>query len=363
MKTPCLMLLMTAALLGCHRPSEPVNSPRPAVVMTVSDGNDANILGYSGEVRARYENDLSFRVGGKLVERLVNLGDPVRKGQVLARLDPQDIRLSASASMAMRAAAEADLALARAEFERAEMLLAEKFISKSAVDTRRAQLAAAQARLQQAQAQAQVAENQVAYTQLKAPRDGVVTALGAEVGQVLAAGQWAIRTADPAEREILSWIPEARLAQFKPGQAAQVQVWAAPEKLYAGRIREIAASADPTTRTYAIRISLAAPDANLSLGASAAVGFMHATAAAVRVPLAAVMKGSGDQAHVWVLGADNKVVERSVVVDSLRDDVAVLRSGLVAGEKIVTVGAHALSAGQLVTPLAQGAPLNLDVQR
>ncbi|MDP5238393.1 efflux RND transporter periplasmic adaptor subunit [Uliginosibacterium sp. 31-16] len=364
MKTVMLALGSSLVLLACHKTEAPVAAPRPAVVMTVKDGADGNLLAYSGEVRSRYEADLGFRIGGKLIERQVNLGDTVRKGQVLARLDAQDVRLSASSAVAQVAAAQADLALAKAEYERAQNLFAQKFLSGSAVDSRRTQFEAAQAKLRQAQAQNSVSDNQVGYATLLAGRDGVVTSLPVEVGQVVTAGQLIVRIADPAQREVLTWIPESRARQFKPGQQALVQVWGDMSKTYPGVLREIAASADTSTRTYAARVSVPAADETLSLGATAAVGFVQPSAAsAVRVPQAAVVRGGDDKAQVWIVGGDNVVQARQVEVESYRDEVVVLRSGLNIGERIVTVGAHTLSAGQKVNPVEQTAPVVLDAKR
>lgn len=364
MKNELLALGIAIALVACSKPGTPTEASRPVVVQTVKSGVESGLFVYSGEVRSRYETDLSFRIGGKLIERRINLGDTVHKGQVLARLDPQDVRLSASASAAQVAAAQADLALAKAEYERAQNLFAQKFVSGSAVDARRTQYEAAQAKLHQAQAQNTVSDNQVAYATLVADRDGVVTALPVESGQVVAAGQLVARVADPAYREVLTWIPEGRAQLFKPGQTAMVQVWGAPDKTYQGVLREIAASADTTTRTYAFRVAVTAPDERMRLGATAAVGFaQNGVAGSVRIPLAAVLQGEGGQTRVWIIAADGTVQARAVSVESYHDDVAVLRSGLALGERVVTVGAHTLSAGLKVKPVEQTAPVVLDAAR
>lgn len=351
-------------LSACQKAPESATAPRPALVVTAGASSVGKMLAYAGEVRARYEADLAFRIGGKLLERRVNLGDTVRKGQVLASLDPADVRLSAASAAAQLAAAEADLALARAEFERAQSLVAQKFISASALDARRSQFEAAQARQQQAKAARDVALNQSGYASLIAGRDGVITAAPVEAGQVVAAGQTVLRIADPSEREVLVWIPEGRVAGLKPGQAAQVQLWSQPGKAYPGVLRELAASADPATRTYAARISVKNADEALSLGATAAAGFQgEQLAGEIELPLAAVIRGDQGSARVWVLDAQDQVQSRPVEVAAWRDTGVILRSGVQVGERVVAVGAHALVAGQKVRPVEQGAPVALDVTR
>lgn len=359
-----LWYALPVLLIGCGKQEAGVAVPRPVVVVTVRDAADAQAQTYSGEVRARHEADLAFRVAGKIIERAVNLGDSVRKGQVLARLDPQDAHLNASASAAQVAAAQADVDLARAEYERAQKLFAQKFVSASAVDTRRDQFNAAEAKLRQAQAQNNVSNNQLAYTTLLADRDGVVTAIPVEAGQVVTAGQLVARVADPAQREVLTWIPEARVASLNAGQQARVQIWGASGRTYAGVLREIAASADATTRTYAVRVTVQNADDQLRLGATAAVGFAQASAAPlIRIPLGALVRGEGDAAQVWVLNKAGAIEARQVVVDAYHDDMASIRTGLAVGERVVTVGAHVLKAGMPVRPIEQQAPVALDVTR
>lgn len=364
MKTKHLLPLSAAILLSaCARQEAPKPVPRPVVVTTVGMRADAAWSVYSGEVRARHEVDQSFRLGGKIAARLVNLGDKVRKGQALARLDPQDAQLSASATQAQVAAAEADLRLAQSELERARNLATQKFISASALDTRRTQVEAAQARLNQAKAQANISGNQVAYTTLVADRDGVITALPVEAGQVVAAGQAVARIADPSELEVLIWIPETRAASIKVGAPAFVRPWNAQEQTLPAEVREVAASADTITRTYAVRVKLSQPASGLGLGSTAAVAFAApASDASVAIPLPAVTKG-GAGSQVWIVDANNTVQLRAIEVAEYRDETAVIRKGLANGDRVVTVGAHTLTAGMTVRPVEQKAPVALDVTR
>lgn len=360
----CALFPLAALVAACSKAPPAAPAPRPAIVMTVAGGATAAPFLYPGEVRSQHEVDLAFRVGGKVIERRVNPGDAVRKGQVLARLDPADVALAQKSAAAQLAAAEADLALARSEFERAKVLVAQKFQSASTLDARRSQFDAAEARVAQARAARSQSDNQLAYATLTATLDGVVTAVPVEAGQVVAAGQLAVRVADPASREVLIWIPEGRTAGLKLGQPALVRAWSAPDTLYQGSLRELAASADTTTRTYAARIRVSDPDDALSLGASAGAGFVQAAnGPGVEIPLAAVIRGEGAEAKVWVVDKAQRVQPRAVQIAAWRDERAVIASGLVTGERVVTVGAHALTAGELVQPVEQGTPVVLDVTR
>lgn len=361
----CLFGFLPLAWLGaCGRVEAPPQAPRPAIVMTVGQAAQGVPKVFPGEVRSRYELDLAFRIGGKILSREVKLGDPVRKGQVLARLDPADVALAGQSAAAQLAAAEAELALARSEYERAQALVAQKFLSASVLDARRSQFEAATAKVAQARAGRDSARNQLSYATLVADRDGVVTALPVEAGQVVAAGQLVVRLADPAAREVLVWIPESRVQALRLGQAAIVRSDAAPGRTYRGSLRELAASADPATRTYAARVAVADPDPALGLGSSAGAGFFAEDAAKdVELPLAAVLRDPSGQARVWVVDRDNRVQSRAVAVASWQDRSARIGSGLAAGERVVTVGAHALGAGEQVNPVERQAPVMLDIAR
>lgn len=361
------MLASTSMLLSCSAPAPEPPPARAVLVRTVA--GDAAPAGhvYSGEVRARIESELGFRVGGKLVERAVDVGANVAAGAVLARLDPADTRLAADAAQAAVVAAEADLALARTEYVRAEELAARKFVSTSVLDARRTALQAAQARLRQARAQAQNAANQAGYTRLEAPAAGVVTAVLAEPGQVLAAGQPVFRLARPDEREVLIHVPEGRAAEVQVGMAARVRPWASPGREYAGRVREVAPAADPATRSYALRVAVSGADADLALGATASVAFDPPGTAeqGVLVPLAAVSRSPDDPqgGTVWVVAEDDTVRPLAVGVLAWREDGALLRSDLPARSRLVLAGVHTLVAGETVRAVEEGSPVMLDVAR
>ena len=364
-----LTLLAGASLLAaCSAPAPESPSPRAVLVRTLAAaGAPPAVQLYAGEVRARVEVDVGFRVGGKLVERKVDVGAEVAAGAPLALLDPVDAGLVARAAQAAVTAAEADLALARTEFERAQALAARKFISSSVLDARRTALQAADARLSQARAQAETTANQAGYTRLGAPADGIVTAVLAEPGQVVGAGQPVIRLARPDEREVLIHVPEGRSAQLRPGTAARVRTWAAPDREYAARVREVAPAADAATRTYAIRVAVAEADAGLPLGATASVVFAAPVGETegVLVPLAAVTRAPTEPqgGTVWLVGEDEAVRPVAVEVLAWREDGALLRADLPAGARLVLAGVHTLVEGEAVRAVEEGAPVLLDVAR
>jgi RND family efflux transporter MFP subunit len=279
---------------------------------------------------------LGFRVAGKMTDRLVDAGARVKAGQALARLDPADARLAA-------AQADANAALAAADFKRAQELREKNFVSQAALDAR-------ESAARTAAAQAQLTRNQAGYTTLVADAAGVIAAVVAEPGQVLAAGQGVVRLARDGEREVAIALPESALATVRQGSAAAVTLWAG-DKRYQGRVREIAPAADPATRTFAARVALQGADPALPLGMSATVSFARPGEAAFRVPLAAIFQRDGKPA-VWVVGKEQTVELRPIDVARYGDDGAVVRTGLNDGETIVAAGAFKLTAGEKVRIVA-----------
>lgn len=331
-----LAALVVLALAACGEKSPPADTistaPKLVTTLKVSRGGTPDERRYSGEVRARYESVLGFRVGGKMTERLVDAGARIKAGQPLARLDPADARLAA-------AQAEANAALATADYKRAEELREKNFVSQAALDAR---ASAARA----AEAQAQLTRNQAGYTTLLADAAGVISAVLAEPGQVLAAGQGVVRIARDGEREVAIALPESALASVRTGSAATVKLWA-DGKTYPGRVREIAPAADSATRTFAARISIVGADANLPLGMSATVGFTKGGESAFVVPLAAIFQQDGQPA-VWAVSKEGVVDLRRVEIVRYGDEGAVVRSGLNENDVIVAAGAFKLSAGEKV---------------
>jgi len=349
-----LAIATPLALTGCSRPEQPAAAPRPVIAQVVGTkpADTANV--YSGEVRARYENDLAFRVPGKVVARLVDVGATVKKGQVLARLDPQDARLGADAAASQLAAAQADHTLAKAELERYRDLHARKFVSAAVLDARETTFSTTKARLEQARAQLATANNQSAYTTLVAEADGVITAANLEPGQVVAAGQGVMRFARLDEKEVAINVPESRLGELRDAKDILISLLASPDKPYRGRIREIAPTADPVARTFAVRITLVAPDDTVRLGMTANVALGdRAHEPVITLPLTALTQHDG-KAAVWVVDPHTaKVNLRPVVIGAYREDGVVVRDGLRPGEIVVTAGVHKLLPDETVRVVSE----------
>ncbi|MEO8134041.1 MAG: efflux RND transporter periplasmic adaptor subunit [Betaproteobacteria bacterium] len=351
------ILMTLLSLAGCSKPPEKPDPVRPAKVMSVRPATGEDVMLFAGEVRPRYEIDLSFRIGGKLLERKVDMGAQVTKGQPLARLDPQDARLSAAAATAQVAAVQADLAFAKAEMDRNRQLLDQKFISQAAYDNKLAAYQAALARRDAAKAQSDVSGNQAGYTTLVADTPGIVTAVLVEAGQVLTAGQAVMKLARTEERDVVISVAENQASALKVGAPARISLWSQPQKIYNGRVREVAPAADALTRTYLVKIAVQDADAGLRWGMTANVGVTgmrgNALAAgAIVVPLTAINQ-QGQQAAVWIVGPGNAVQPRPVVIAQYVENGAVVIAGLNVGETIVVAGVHKLNAGDVIRPLPE----------
>jgi multidrug efflux system membrane fusion protein len=342
MKPSVLLLVLASVLGGCGKgtaPStnnEPAKIEQPALTLVVGAvaPDSSNI--YSGEIRARHETQLGFRIGGKIIARLVDAGARVRTGQVLARLDPADSSLQASS-------AQAQYQLATADAERYRELRSKGFVSQSALDAKEAALKAAAA-------QAGLTGNQTGYTELRADHDGVIAATLAEVGQVVSAGQPVLLLAQDGEREVAIAIPETEFAKLKIGMPADVTLWSEKSDAvhFKGRLRELSPAADPASRTYAARVALIGPAKQAELGMTAQVRFKNNDKSdKLIVPLTAIFQ-QGDQAALWVVAADRSVSLRKVEVSAYRNNGAVIASGVTAGERIVGAGVHKLHPGEKI---------------
>ena len=363
MKTHSIVLACAAALalLACSQPEPPQEPIRAVKLMTVGVDSLNLKREFAGEVRARTESRLGFRVGGKLLQRPAEVGQRVTAGTLLAQLDGNDLALASQAAQAQVSAAQTQRDLAAADLKRFTDLKAQGFVSGAEIERRQAALQAAEAGLKQTQAQGSVQGNQASYTRLLADGPGVVLAVEAEVGQVVAAGSPVVRMARDGARDVVFALPEGQLAQLHTGLVAQVRLWAAEASAgqpLPGVVREIAAVADPVTRTYQVRLAL--PDAaSVPLGATAYVTLpapSGALAQVIKLPTSALMHDAAQGpsgSAVWVFDpVSSTVQQRAVVVAGADGNQAVIASGLQPGEEVVAAGVHVLSPGQKVSRFA-----------
>lgn len=343
------VLLFLALSAACDKaPPPPPPDVRPVRAERVGVGVAAQPVRYAGEIRARHEADLAFRVSGRVRERSVETGSAVKAGQVIATLDPSDYALTARAAHSQLAAAEAEARLAHEDLKRYAELREKNFIAQAELDRRSTAAAAADAQVRALRAEAARQANQSSYTRLTVPQAGVVTAVMFEAGQVVAAGQPVARLAQAGEREVRIDVPENALDALRGAKRLRVRLWAVPDNIYDGRLRELAPMADPATRTYAARIAIDRADDAVKLGMTATVEFDGGDAPVLSVPQSALFKVNG-RPQVWVVDTKTgAVAARAVELGALAGERAAVSSGLAAGEWVVTAGVHKLAPGQRV---------------
>ena len=354
-RLPPVALLSTSLLLllgACSKsapPPEPVRAVKTVVIAPATAGSNYE---YAAEIRAQVESRLGFRVGGKMIERPVNVGDTVKAGQVLARLDPRDLRLGEDVARAAVASAAVNLQQAEADFKRYRDLRDQGFISGAELERRETTLKVAQAQLAQARAQSGVQGNQTAYAALTADARGVITGVDVEPGMVVAAGAPVLRLAHDGPRDVVFSVPEDKVALVQAVAArqasVQVRLWSGNGGDVPATIREISAAADPATRTFLVKADLGSTAAP-RLGQTATVAIASPRLAGVaRVPLSALKEHQGGSS-VWIVDpASMTAVARPVQVGGAEGNEAVVLAGLSPGDRVVTAGVHVLSAGQKV---------------
>ena len=348
------LVLISAILAACSRP-EPAPEPVRAVrTLTVQDQSAKSHYEYAAEVRARTESRLSFRVGGKLVKRQVDLGDAVKAGQVLAQLDPQDLKLAQDNARAQMAAAQANYDLAAADFKRFKDLRDQNFISAAELERRETTLKAALASLNQSKAQTQVQTNQAGYAVLVSDVAGVVTGVDAEPGAVVSSGSTVLRVAQNGPRDVVFSVPEDKVAQIRSlaasATAFKVQAWGEGKPWWPLKVREIAAAADPVTRTFLVKADLgSSASAEVSLGQTMSVIVdLPQVLGISKLPLSALKEDQG-QTKVWLVDASSMTVKlQAVSVAGADGNEAVISAGLKPGDAVVTAGVHVLQPGQKV---------------
>jgi RND family efflux transporter MFP subunit len=332
-------------LAACEANTAPATkSERPVQVQTVAFHNQNASREFVGVVRARYETDLGFRVAGKVVTRIVNVGDRVSAGDVVARLDPQDLKLQVESAEAELSAANSNLVQAAADLERYTTLKTRGYASIADFDRKKAAKDEADGRLERARRSLDLARNQLDYADLKADADGVITATSAEPGQVVAVGQAVARLARRGEKEAVVALPETWLAEARKAKAS-VRLWSERDRTFAAQLRELSPQADTATRTYAARFTIEDADDTVAFGMTATVTLSNASdAPVVRLPLSAILnRGAGPT--VYVVGDAGALTLRPVAIASFTEDAALVTGGIREGEKVVTLGVQKLHAG------------------
>jgi multidrug efflux system membrane fusion protein len=348
------------ALVACERQDQEPQSSRPVNVIRIINEQTQTDRTYPGEIKARFETVLSFRVAGKLLERKVDVGNQVRKGQLLATLDGNDYRLAVQGLKAQLASAQADSNFLRDDLARYRELLTQQVISPPEFDRHETAYTTARERTAALEAQLGRALNQLTYTELHADRDGVVTTLDVEAGQVLAAGQAVVKLAQLDEKEIHFDVPEHRLSEIKRQQDVNVSLWSDNNRLLKARIREIASAADPASRTYRVKATLLEGMDAAQLGMTATVHIDANTASRIAIPLSAVYTPQNQPDHPSVWLVDEQAATVKSVPVRLGETLAGERiavEGVTPGQLLVRAGVQRLAEGQAVRlPEQQGLP-------
>lgn len=335
---------IAALLAGCKEEKPPEATVQPVQIMAVSLTPAAAAWSYVGTIRPRYESDLGFRIGGKIVSRLANVGDSVEPGQVLAELDTTDLGLSLEAQKSELSAARASLDEAKAALVRYGVLFQEGHVAKAALDQRNSAAAEAQSRVEKDERNVALAENQLSYAELKADHAGIISAIPIEVGQVVTAGQLVMRLARRDALEVEVDVPENMIDRVRSARA-EAEIWGDGAKRIPANLREVSPEADATSRTYQVRFSLPAEAAALSIGRTATLHLAAAGSGKIaRLPLSAITD-DGHGALVWVVGANGARAEpKHVELAGFEQDSALVKAGLQDGDRVVTLGIHMLDA-------------------
>lgn len=349
-----LALATALGLAACSKTETAPDPVRAVRTLTVAAQSAGGSYEYAGEVRARTESRLSFRVGGKMLRRAVDLGDAVKVGQVLAQLDPSDLRLGQDASRAGVAVAQAGFDQSAADFKRYKDLHDQGFIGGAELERRESAFKTARAQLEQAKAQASVQGNQAGYATLLADASGVVTAVDLEPGMVAAAGTPVLRLAHDGPRDVVFAVPEDKVGLIKalasqPGHF-KVRLWGATGEPLPATIREISAAADPVTRTFLVKADIGnAAVSGIRLGQTAAVQVeLPQTPGVTKLPLSALREEQG-RSSVWLVDSQAMTVSsRAVQIAGADGNEAVISGGLAPGQIVVTAGVHVLNPGQKV---------------
>ena len=343
------LVIVSSVILSACQKEVPKTEEIPYVMVTQPSSNHIDQKSYAGDVQARQQTALAFRVGGQITERYADVGDRVKVGQVLAKLDVKDAQLQMNAAKAQLQSAEAAAKIALEEYKRYQQLLPVNAVSRSQFDAIKNQYESAQATLQQARSNYEVSSNQTSYNQLVSNKNGVITQRNIETGQVVAAGQAAYQLAIDGEREVVFGVPEQAVSTIKVGQPAWVTLWSQPDTRFAAKVREVSPAADQS-RTFTVKVSLLEGQSTIQLGQSARVFFVANENNVLSVPLSSVT-ANDQQAYVWVVNANQTLRKVPVTLGTYGRDSVPILSGLKASDWVVVGGVHLLRDQQKIHPV------------
>ncbi|MBV8140379.1 MAG: efflux RND transporter periplasmic adaptor subunit [Deltaproteobacteria bacterium] len=353
--SPALLALSATAMLSaCHKAAEAtLPDVRPVRTVTVVEQPAGETVLLTGHIEAENEAALGFRISGRVIERLVNVGDRVSPGQILARLDPQDEQNGLRSARASLAAAQGQFTQARNNFERQKRLLERGVVSRAEFDQAQEGLETAQARVDDAEAQLKLASDRLSFTELKADAAGTVTARGAEAGEVVQTGQMIVRIARQDGRDAVFDVP-AQLLRSEPADGdITVHLAEDPSVTATGRVREVGEQADPVTRTFQVKVGLTNPPPAMRLGSTVNGSVQLKSAPVISVPASALTR-TNQQPAVWVVDPSKLTVSlRNIEVSRYDPATVVVSQGLESGDIVVTAGVQALHSGQKVRLLPQ----------
>ena len=343
--------LLGVMVAGCDRKTAQEPPARPVRAVTVEPAMAGETVSLVGQIRAKDEVSLAFRLDGRMLDRPVNVGDVLRPGQLVARLDPQNQQNALRAAQANLASAEAVLTQARLTFGRQQQLLKDGWTPRAKFDEAQQALLTAQAQVEAAHAQERIAEDQLGYTALFADAAGTVTAKGAEPGEVVRAGQMIVQLARKGGRDAVFDVPERLLRSGPRDPMVQISLTNDPAVKAVGRVREVAPQADPTTRTWQVKVGIVDPPSAMALGATVTGSIQLSAPPGVQVPPTALTEANGHPA-VWILDLHTHTVSlRSVDVARYDPADVVIAHGLESGDVVVTAGVQVLRPGQKVRPM------------
>ena len=345
------IVLVAAALAGCDKKPPPAVQVRPVRTVTVERGAEGETVSLTGQVRAKDQVNLAFRLDGRMIKRLVHVGDALQAGEIVAQLDPQNQQNALLTAQANLASAEAALTQARLTFGRQQQLLAGGWTPRAKFDEAQQTLLSAEAQVKAAHAQVANAQDQLSYTVLFADAPGVVTATGAEPGEVVRAGQMIVNVARQGGRDAVFDVSEQIIRTGPRDPVVQIALTNDPSVRATGRVREVSPQADPATRTFQVKVGIIDPPKAMELGSTVTGSVKLSAPVGLQVPPSALIEADGRPA-VWVVDPKSQTVSpRNVDVSRYDPADVVVSRGLDAGEVVVTAGVQTLHPGQKVSLL------------